>query len=225
MGKIIITVRAINWTDGNLGHVHVCLNGGSCQIDWGDGCTSCHTSVQETPEWIYHIHFYPSSCKATGERFNIIISSDSDNIVGIMADSGEMDVEDIDIRECQSLVYFEASYLIDHFDLTTNPGIREMDLSGEACKLADFSNSTELKKLYFCNTGIGTREKLDLTKCDKLEYLVCRYAHEVTHIAISNRSALKKLVYDEETPLNDTCIQTIKRIVERNGGEIVKVKK
>ena len=43
------------------------------------------------------------------------------------------------------------------------------------------------------------------------------------HIAISNRSALKKLVFDENTPLSDKTIEIIKRIVERNGGEIVKI--
>lgn len=229
MGQIIMTVEAINWTEGNVGHIHVCLNGGSCRIDWGDGhiSTCCASMYVKQPEWLYYLYVYPNGCKATQERFDIVISSDSDNIVGIMADSGDMDVADIDISGCQSLVHFEASYLIDHFDLTTNPGILNMNLKGEACGLADFSNSTELKELYYCFTGGGGRHdakaKLDLTKCDKLEYLECCYAHELTHIAISNRSALKKLVFDENTPLSDKSIEIIKRIVERNGGEIVKI--
>ena len=228
MGQIIMTVEAINWTEGNVGHVHVCLNGGSCRIDWGDGhITNCRTSMhEEQPEWLYDLHIYPSSCKAAHERFDIFISSDRDNIVGIMADSGDMDVVNIDISGCQSLVYFEASYLIDHFDLTTNPGIRSMDLKGEACGLADFSNSTELKELYFGYTGGGrhkTGKILNLTKCNKLECLECCHAYELTHIAISNRSALKKLVFDDHTPLSDKPLEIIKRIVERNGGEIVKI--
>lgn len=229
MGQIIMTVEAINWTGGDMGSVSVCLSGGSCRIDWGDGHISkLRTSMhKEQPEWLGDAHFYPSNCKAARERFNIIISSNSDNIVGIWADSGEMDIANIDISGCQSLVHFAASYLIDHFDLTTNPGIQSMDLKGEACGLADFSNSAELKELYFCNTGGGRHETgkiLDLTKCDKLEYLECCHAYELTHIAISNRSALKKLVFDEHTPLSDKSLEIIKRIVERNGGEIVKEK-
>lgn len=230
IGQIIITVKAIDWEEGNVGHVHVCLSGGSCRIDWGDEhITKCHTSRHEKqPEWIYVLHCYPNRCKVVQERFNIIISSDSDNIIGIgiQDDSGDMKVENVDIRECQSLVNFRASYLIDHFDLTTNPGIRDIDLRGEACGLADFSNSTELRNLYFGYTGGGRHrasEKLDLTKCDKLEYLECCYAFELTHIALSNRSALKKLVFDAYTPLSDKSIEIIKRIVERNGGEIVKI--
>ena len=229
MGQIIMTVKAINWTEGNVGHVHVCLNGGSCRIDWGDGhITNCRTSVhKEQPEWLYYLHVYPIRCKAAQERFDIFISYDSDNIVGIMANSGDMDVADIDISGCQSLVHFKASYLIDHFDLTTNPGILSLNLKGEASGLADFSNSTELKELYYGFTGGDGRHeaktKLDLTKCDKLEYLECSYARELTHIAISNRSALKKLVFDENTPLSDKSIKILKRIVERNGGEIVRI--
>lgn len=229
MGQIIMTVEAINWTEGDIGYISVCLNGGSCRIDWGDGHISkCRASVhKEQPEWLYDAHIYPNGCKDTQERFDIVISSDSDNIVGIRVDSGEMDVVDIDISRCQSLVYFEASYLIDYFNLTTNPGIRDVNLRGYACELADFSNSTELKELYFNNNTGGERHKigkmLDLTKCDKLEYLECCHAFELTHIAISNRSALKKLVFDENTPLSDKTIEIIKRIVERNGGEIVKI--
>lgn len=228
MGQIIMTVEAINWTEGNVGHVCIRLNGGSCQINWGDGHTSnCRTSLpKEQAEWLYYLHAYPNNCKAAKKRFDILISSDSDNITGIIADSGEMNIVDIDMRGCQSLVYFEASYLIDHFDLTTNPGIQYMNLKGEACGLADFSNSTELKELYFSNP-IGRKNEavkiLDLTKCDKLEYLKCDLAYELTHIAISNRSALKKLIYDADMPLSDKSIKIIKRIIERNGGEIVEL--
>ena len=58
MGQIIMTVEAINWTEGNVGHVHVCLNGGSCRIDWGDGLiTNCRTSVhKKQPEWLVPLH-------------------------------------------------------------------------------------------------------------------------------------------------------------------------
>ena len=59
-------------------------------------------------------------------------------------------------------------------------------------------------------------KKLDLAKCDKLEYLDCRCAHSLTHIAISNRSSLKKFEYDDNTPLSGKYLEIIKRIIERN---------
>lgn len=227
MGQIIMTVKAIDWTEGNVGHVMAYLNGGSCRIDWGDGCAqSLQTDkCNNQPEVLYVLHAYPQRSKAAGELFNIIITSDEDNIVGIRASSGEMDVDDIDIRSCQSLEYFEASYLIRHFDLGGNPSIKKIYLTGEACSIADFSNNTELRELYFGYTGGGRYDApkiLDLTKCDKLEYLECCHAYNLTHIAISNQSSLKEFVYDENTPLNEKSFAIIKRIIERNGGKITK---
>ena len=227
MGQIILTVKAIDWAEGDVGHVGVYLNGGSCRIDWGDGYTqSLQTHKRnKQPEGLYVLHSYPQRSKVAGERFNIIITSTEDNIVGIRADSGEMDVDDIDIRSCQSLKYFQASYLIRHFDLTGNPGIKKIDLQGEACSIADFSNSTELRELYFGHTGGGRYDDpkiLDLTKCNKLEYLECQLAFRLTHIVISNQSALKEFVYDEHTPLSEKSLAVIKRILDRNGGKITK---
>ena len=172
----------------------------------------------EQPELLYAYHVYPNKCKAAGICYDIIISSDKDNIVGIHADSGDMNVDDIDIRGCQSIRYFNASHLISHFDLTGNPGIWQVDLEGEACTIVDFTNSKELRTLYY-RFASGGRKSLDLSKCDNLEYLECTYAH-LEHIAISNRSALKKFVYDDMSHLNAKSLEVIQRIVDQNGGII-----
>lgn len=228
MGQIIITVKALNWTCGNIGYVSVLLNGGSCRIDWGDGHVSSISvpPYSKKPEWYGASHAYPASCMAAEERFNIYVSSgDDDNIIGIDADSGDMNVDDVDIRGCQSIKHFSASYLISHFDLTGNPGIETVYLRGEACRLADFSNSVELRNLMFCHNGCGRFEKvekLDLSKCDKLEYLDCCYAWELKDIVISNRSALKEFVYNDKTPLSGKSLGIIRRIIGRNGGKITK---
>ena len=39
MGTIRMTVKAIGWTQGDVGHVAVALRDGTCRIDWGDGRT------------------------------------------------------------------------------------------------------------------------------------------------------------------------------------------
>lgn len=226
MNQIILTLRAINWTEGDVGHVALLMEGGSCMIDWGDG----HSQMLRTsgrpgaPQWCGASHPYPSSCKASGLAYNVIISSDDDNIIGINAASGDMNVDDVDIRSCQSIRHFSASFLINHFDLCGNPGIETVDLRGEACGIADFSGSVGLKALSFCYTSsMGKNMKrLDLSKCNELEYLECHYAHGLTDIVISNRSTLKKLVYDDNTPLSDRTLRVVRRIIERNGGEIIR---
>ena len=220
MGQIIIKARALDWTEGNVGHVHVQLDGGTCKVDWGDGHTSSLTA--RGPEWVTADHVYPESSRKSGDRFYIVISSCSRNITGILASLGEMQIEDIDISECQSLGYFHASWQIDHFDLRTNPGIRKVELRGKACDLADFSNNRELREL---NIGYGEDNftRLDLTGCDKLETLNCRCNYHLARIAISNRSVLKEVVY-ESTPLEGRCLDILDRIVVRqNGGTVTEI--
>ena len=220
MGQIIIKARALDWTEGNVGHVHVRLDGGTCKVDWGDG----HTSglAARGLEWVTADHVYPEGSRKSGDRFYIVISSCSENITGILACRGEMQVEDIDMSRCQSLTYFHASWQIDHFDLRTNPGIMKVELQGKACAIADFSNSRELRELSV-ECGDDSFTRLDLTGCDKLETLNCRLNNHLTRIAISNRSALKEVVY-ESTPLVGRCLEVLDRIVVRqNGGTVREV--
>ena len=189
MGQIIIKARALDWTEGNVGHVHVRLDGGTCKVDWGDG----HVSglMARGQEWVTADHVYPEGSRKSGDRFYIVISSSSENITGILASRCEMQVENIDISGCQSLTYFHASWQIDHFDLRTNPGIRKVELQGKACALADFSNSSELRELSV-EYGDAGFTRLDLTGCDKLETLNCRLNNHLTRIAISNRSVVRQ---------------------------------
>ena len=158
-----MTVKAIDWAEGDVGHVGVYLNGGSCRIDWGDGYTqSLQTHKRnKQPEGLYVLHSYPQRSKVAGERFNIIITSTEDNIVGIRADSGEMDVDDIDIRSCQSLKYFQASYLIRHFDLTGNPGIKKIDFKGRLVLLLIFPTAPNSGN---CTSGIPAEEDMTTLK-------------------------------------------------------------
>ena len=220
MGQIIIKVRALDWTEGNVGHVHILLDGGTCRVDWGDGHTS--GMAARGSEWVTASHVYPESSRKSGDRFDIIVSSCIENITGILASRGEMQVEDIDISGCQSLTCFHASWLVDHFDLRTNPGIRKVELQGKACAIADFSNSRELRELSieYGNDGLT---RLDLTGCDKLETLNCRLNNHLTRIAISNRSVLNDVVY-ESTPLDSRCLDVLDRIVVRgNGGTVTEI--
>ena len=63
-------------------------------------------------------HTYPPGCKISKEQFEITITSLEDNIIGFRADSGEMMVTDVDLRECQSLEYLCSSWLIEKLDVT-----------------------------------------------------------------------------------------------------------
>ena len=92
------------------------------------------------------------------------------------------------------------------------------------CPSLDFSNSNELESL-FIQSCLGGREKvqqLDLTKCNKLEYLACYYNSELTDILVSDDSAMKTLIY-KMTPLSDSSLDRLRKVLNRNGGEIRKL--
>ena len=107
MGTIRMTVVPVDWTMGDVGHVYIKLRRGSCSIDWGDGKSTPQFTYKE--DWLSANHTYPPGCKISKEQFEITITSLEDNIIGFRADSGEMMVTDVDIRECQSLKYLRAT--------------------------------------------------------------------------------------------------------------------
>ena len=204
---------------GYAGNVYVLLDGGSCHIDWGDGHASeLHANGTEL---LYGLHTYSPKCTSR----QITITSDKENIIGIIADDDNSicaHIEAIDISGCQSLKYFGTTS--DNFDISTNPGIKAIDLVQMPCPSLDFSNSNELESL-FIQSCLGGREKvqqLDLTKCNKLEYLACYYNSELTDISVSDDSAMKTLIY-KKTPLSDSSLDRLRKVINRNGGEIRKL--
>jgi hypothetical protein len=199
---------------GDVGHVYIKLRKGSCRIDWGDGKSTPLFTYKE--DWLSANHTYPPGCKISKEQFEITITSLEDNIIGFRADSGEMMVTDVDIRECQSLEYLSSSWLIEKLDITTNPAIKEIDVSGDAADLVDLSQSTGLESLTcrFCK-----RKTLNLSRCNRLVYLDCRNNYSLKKLAISNRSVIKEvLLYDTE--LDERSMKYLEEAIERNEGEI-----
>ena len=63
---------------------------------------------------------------------------------------------------------------------------------------------------------------LDLTKCKRLRTLGLNYNPDLTDVMVSENSSLNGLVY-ENTPLSESTVRNLTRIVERNGGQIIKV--
>ena len=209
-----MTVVPVDWTMGDVGHVYIKLRKGSCRIDWGDGKSTTLFTYKE--DWLSANHTYPPGCKISKEQFEITITSLEDNIIGFRADSGEMMVTDVDLRECQSLEYLCSSWLIEKLDITTNPEIKEIDVSGDAADLVDLSQSTGLERL---TCRFSKKKILNLSRCNRLVYLDCRNNYSLRKLAISNRSVIKEvLLYDTE--LDERSMKYLEEAIERNEGEI-----
>lgn len=50
---IRMTLRAINWTEGEVGHVHLRMRPAECRVDWGDGRSEV---IRATAEDWYSVH-------------------------------------------------------------------------------------------------------------------------------------------------------------------------
>ena len=204
-----------------LANIPLLLDGCSCEIDWGDG----HKSMlcAETAEWLYGMHIYSRKCTSR----QVLITSETGNIIGMIADNCTspcgISVNAIDMSKCQSMQYFAAKDMT-RLDISSNPGIRIIDLSDCRCQSIDLSNSTGLEHLYI-RSGMGGEHKLqslDLTKCEHLQTLGLDYNPDLTSVMVSENSSLKGLVY-ENTPLSESTVRNLTKIIERNGGEVIKV--
>ncbi len=202
-------VRAINWTMGDVGHVWLKLKDGECRVDWGDG----RTSIMKAPpyqkeigsEWLYANHDYHKGCKENEEPFTVCISSEEDNIVGFLAHSGDMMVESVNLSGCQELEYLKATSLIENLDITTNPNIRKIELTGDAAVLADFSNSIGLEELILT---ISNRKSLNISKCIHLKYLDCSENYSMIKLSISNKNSLETFIHDN-SPIEEKYLSFI----------------
>ena len=169
------------------------------------------------------MHIYSRKCTSR----QVLITSETGNIIGMIADnctsSCGISVNAIDMSKCQSMQYFAAKDMT-HLDISSNPGIRIIDLSDCRCQSIDFSNSTGLEHLCICS-GMGGEHKLqslDLTKCERLQTLGLIFNPDLTSIMTSENSSLQRLVY-KNTPLSESTVKNLTRIIERNGGQVIKV--
>ena len=211
---IRMTVRAINWTEGEVGHVHLRMRPGECRVDWGDGRSEVIRATTE--DWYYVHHAYRESCKETEELFHISITASGDGLItGFVAGSGDMMVADVDLSGCPALEYLKADWLIERLDVTTNPGIKEMNLGGDAASLVDLSCSRDLEKLEVICSKL---KKLNLSRCDSLQELTLLCNLELVHVSVSNRSSLKYLKLIDTPLLSEKCLEYLDRALERNGG-------
>lgn len=216
MGTIRMKIQALDWTMGEVGNVFIGLKGGECMIDWGDG----HTSViQAHPREVYPqyvSHVYPSNCKSSGDIFDVVISSTEDNIVFLNTGCIDMAILDLDISLCPELERLHLTGPVRKVNTNCNKSLKELSIHDAYEMILDLTQNQDLEQLEIRGYD---KERLDLSKCDKLWYLDCS-SSRMKEIAISNNSVLKELIFWDHCPLNERSKRFINKVLALNDGSI-----
>lgn len=214
MGTIRMKIQTLDWTMGEVGNVFIGLKGGECMIDWGDGHTS---TIQAHPHKIYPqyvSHVYPSNCKSSGDIFDVVISSTEDNIVFLNTGCIDMAILDLDLSKCPELERLDLTRQVRILDTRFNISLRKLliyNAQGMAIDLSCNQNLEELEINGYDNP------RLNISGCNKLWYLDCGNSR-MREIMVSNSSALKEVIFREESPLTPRSLTYINRTLERNDG-------
>lgn len=217
----LIKMDITPFREGYIACIAMLLDGGSCEIDWGDR----HKSRLEAKgrEWLYGVHVYSQSIPR-----QVTATSEAGKIIGLIAENlsslNGVAVDSVDISRCRSLRYFAAGGM-SHLNVGTNPELRIIDLSNCYCTSIDFSNSTGLEHLYI-GAGLGGPnpkvQSLDLAKCKRLQTLGIRHSTDLTDITIAEDSPLMQFTCDDYTPLNEAAVRNLQQVIARNGGQLKK---
>ena len=211
-----MTVKAIDWTQGDVGHVSVALRGGSCRIEWGDGHTS---SIKAHPYEVLsqHVsHGYPSRCKKSGDVFEVVISSSGDNIMSFDTGCIDMAICEVDLSKCPELESLHLTGPVNKIDTRFNKSLKELSIHDAYEMILDLTQNQDLEQLEIRGYD---KERLDLSKCDKLWYLDCG-SSRMKEIAISNNSVLKEIIFWDHCPLNERSMRFINKALTLNDGNI-----
>ena len=216
MGTIRMKIQALDRTMGEVGNVFIGLKGGECMIDWGDG----HISViQAHPREVYPqyvSHVYPSNCKSSGDIFDVVIGSTEDNIVFLNTGCIDMAILDLDISRCPELERLHLTGPVRKINTSCNKSLKELSIHDAYEMSLDLTLNQDLEQLEIRGYN---KERLDLSKCDKLWYLDCG-SSRMKEIAISNNSVLKEVIFWDYCPLNERSMRFINKVLALNNGNI-----
>ena len=212
MERIIVHVKPINWTEGDVYGMRLRLSEyvSSVKINWGDGKSDTYFGKE-----IRAHHIYPKD-----ETLSFIVEAEitGGEIEYFSPSGGDCYHEYVDFSGAPSIkeIYCESFKKVKLDNrLLTKLTLRIM-LGNEY----DLTKVPNLKELVF---DCENREIkcLDLSHCYKLEDLQCWcYITPKLKLILPNDAPLKYIDISGHD-FSKGCLDAIHRIIERNGGEIV----
>lgn len=212
MEKIIVHIRPINWTQGEVYSMAFKITGEqpAVRINWGDRTIKTYYGHE-----IIASHIYPKDA-----TLSFIIEAE------IL--SGQIDYCDSSGGDCShELVDFSQAPSIKRIDcemfekvIFDNPALETLSLSIALGANYDLSKLPNLKKLEF--DGCDPKMKcLDLSNCHNIEYLQCWcYNTPDLQLIVPNDVPLEYIDIRGNN-FSRGLLATLHRIIEQTEGEIV----
>jgi len=212
MDYITACISPIDWTEGDVYGMTFELEGAhpAMHIDWGDGKSSLFIG-----KTISAYHIYP---KDETLSFMVIATATSGTIVHAMPCGGDCRYESVDLTHAPSL---RSAYIECFAEVKLNNRLMEDLTMRILCgSHYDLSSCVNLRELKFdCESNI---KSLDLSMCHKLEKLVCwGYLSRLFRQIVIPNDAPLRLIDIRGHHFSPQCLDTLRRIVARNNGEII----
>ncbi len=191
MGTIKMTLRVGDGKNGGKVELHARLLGeGGLSVDCGNEIVMADVRNKILPDnyakkgerCLFINYEYPRKCKKNGDKFEMTISTENDNIVYFWAAHGGIIIENLDISGCQELEELEMSYGVQSIDISKNPRLRSIQAYGDSGNSMDFSESRQLEYLALEDSK---KKCLNLLNCAKLDALSLSGNNELEMVDLS----------------------------------------
>ena len=212
MEKILIHIRPIDWTEGDVYGLLLKLSGTNPEvnINWGDGSVKSFYGNE--------IEAYHKYTKNEYLQFKVEVKIICEEIEFIDPCGGDCDIEKIDFSGARSIKEISVENCGEI--VLDNPNLEKLSVRIYGGSNCDFSKCPNLRKLAF-EGGINMKE-IDLSDCHKLERLEVDGSWrnpELSKVKIANDAPLKYIRLTSVN-LSNGCMQYLKSMLERRNGEL-----
>lgn len=213
----------MDWTMGEWGHFSIIVRKNAyITVDWGDG--SPLQSIIGTGETQSITHDYKH--RIAMRQFEVVITAQEEGtILHFYRGFIDMRTLSVDVSECPQLPSLYAVWAC-KVNVKGCYGLTKLDCGGENIEEIDLAGCCNLEVLSL--QWAKKLKTLNLTHCPKLRILYCSDCSDLTRITLSRDSRLQTIYTDVFSPglqqrLRLAELRFIQQILQKNGGEIIKM--
>lgn len=213
----------MDWTMGEWGHFSIIVRKNAyVTVDWGD--VSPLQTIIGTGETQSVTHDYKH--RIAMRQFEVVITAQDEGTI-LHFYRGFIDTRtlSVDASECPQLPSLYAAWAC-KVNVKGCYGLTKLDCGGENIKEIDLTGCCNLEVLSL--RWAQKLKMLNLTPCPKLRILYCNCCSDLTRITLSRDSRLQTIYTDVFFPclqqrIRPAELRFIQQILQKNGGEIIKV--